>query len=386
MANFTVSDAVTTRFDGDFDITPAGGYTPGPEEQRYVDTMRSVMNGLAKDEENDKATHNGNAHRIRARGLRTAAAAKLRADATEFSNANLTARDAAENALVIKGRYLNARDRAARRLFVVELEHNDKKLAVDVTISVGDDPNDVPSPEKQKLFVALGSASTVITTVCRRIQERGTAREKMRGEQLLDEYIKKLSGVAEVGLEGPNVQLANLALEDLRSEFVAREAGRIKNAYVASLGWACAVAAAVCFGIYGIVSLGFLAETGFLGFVSFLFRHQNLLLAAGGAAIGTWLSFSIRRVALSFEDLAILEEDLLDPSVRVLFVIALTITACLLFVTGAMNIEIGQLKTASFVGPTALLIGVFFGIGERALATAISGRAASFVKGLGGGQ
>ena len=92
---------------------------------------------------------------------------------------------------------------------------------------------------------------------------------------------------------------------------------------------------------------------------------------------------------LSFSDLGILEEDLLDPSVRIIFVIALTLTACLLFWTGVMNIEIGNLKTnaAEFIqkGSIAMLLGVFFGISERALATAISGHATAFVRGVGGG-
>jgi hypothetical protein len=46
------------------------------------------------------------------------------------------------------------------------------------------------------------------------------------------------------------------------------------------------------------------------------YDDKAFLIAAAGAAIGTWLSFSIRRVELSFSQLAILEEDVLDPSVR----------------------------------------------------------------------
>jgi hypothetical protein len=112
------------------------------------------------------------------------------------------------------------------------------------------------------------------------------------------------------------------------------------------------------------------------------------LIAATGASLGTWLSFSIRRVSLTFEDLGLLEDDLLDPGVRVIFVIALTMTACLLFWTGAMNIEIGLLKTGSLKGDgeIAMLVGIFCGLSERALATAISGRATAFVKGIAGGS
>jgi hypothetical protein len=113
--------------------------------------------------------------------------------------------------------------------------------------------------------------------------------------------------------------------------------------------------------------------------------HNSFCLVGGAAAVGTWLSFSIRRVTLSFDDLAVLEEDLLDPSLRVIFVVALTMAACLLFETKALNIEIGELKTSQLSGATALLVGVFFGLSERALATAVSGRATAFVKGVAGG-
>ena len=78
----------------------------------------------------------------------------------------------------------------------------------------------------------------------------------------------------------------------------------------------------------------------------------------------------------------------IDPLVRVIFVVSLTTLACLLFWTGVMNIEIGALKTNAPVfgrsGSIAFLVGALCGLSERALATAISGRAATFVKGIGG--
>jgi hypothetical protein len=113
------------------------------------------------------------------------------------------------------------------------------------------------------------------------------------------------------------------------------------------------------------------------------------LLAATGAAAGTWVSFAIRRLDLPFEDLPMLEESSLDPPFRILFVVALTFTVCLLFWTSAINIEIGNLKTGpdSFktTGSIAFLVGMFCGLSERALATAVSGRAAAFVRGVAGG-
>jgi hypothetical protein len=48
-----------------------------------------------------------------------------------------------------------------------------------------------------------------------------------------------------------------------------------------------------------------------------------------------------------------------------------------------MNIEVGMLKTTEFRGVTSFLVGVFAGLSERALATAMAGRAAAFVRGIG---
>jgi hypothetical protein len=185
-------------------------------------------------------------------------------------------------------------------------------------------------------------------------------------------------------LQGPHVELAKLALNGFRADFVAQEAGRIKNTYVRSLGTASGLVALLFLVLYLLVEYSW-----FTG--EFWKKHQIFLLAGIGATIGTWLSFSIRRVTRAFDDLGILEEDLLDPSLRVLFVVTLTMIVCLLFWTKAMNIEIGLLKTGDLsdpksslpLGAIALLVGVFCGIAERSLATAVSGRAAAFVKTVG---
>ena len=54
-----------------------------------------------------------------------------------------------------------------------------------------------------------------------------------------------------------------------------------------------------------------------------------------------------------------------------------------------MNIQIGDLKTnaTEFMhkGSVVMLVGVFFGFSERALATAVTGRATAFVRGIGSG-
>jgi hypothetical protein len=247
----------------------------------------------------------------------------------------------------------------------------------------------VASPEKRDLFVAINKAGTVIRTVCQRMHERADKRwwrktdtaARVRTQRLLDEYMGKLHGIAVIGLELSYTQLASSALGELRNEFFAQEAGRIKKKYVRLLGLWAGAAAFVLFALYASVVKDH--DPG-----EWWFEHKTFLLAAAGAAIGAWISFSVRQVQFTFDDLVMLEEDSLDPPLRVVFVIGLTLTACLMFWTGAINIEIGNLKTAagSFKssGSIALLIGIFAGLSERALATAISGRAAAFVKTIGG--
>src|SRR5262249_18536213 len=138
-------------------------------------------------------------------------------------------------------------------------------------------------------------------------------REKDRAARLLDEYVMKCAGIARIGLQGDLPGFATLALDGLRAEFVSQEAGRIKNAYLRRLGVAAGIAAVLFFA--GFAATKYFQCTGLVG------QHRAFLLAAGAASIGTWLSFSVRRVTLSFNDLGMLEDDLLDPSIRVLFVV-----------------------------------------------------------------
>jgi hypothetical protein len=402
---FTVENVDQPRFDGDFRVNPTANQPPTQAEQTYLDALARVMGILAEDEDYDRRQPdadrspviiaNRKARRTAADRLRVRAEDLARLVAGGAADDTVTTR-AADDALAIRGAYTSDIRRIANSLFTVQemfaidAETNARR-AVDVSIHVARDlppPNNVPSQEKQALFVALSNSSTVIRTVCQRMRDRadsflrrlaGTRKlGHEKADLLLDQYMQKLASIGRLGLEDSHTPLANLALEGLRQEFVAREAGRIKNDYVWSLGRAAAIAVFLVLGLYAAIETGYITAP-------FWTTHKAFLIAAAGSAIGAWLSFSIRRVNLSFEDLITLEDDRLNPSMRIVFVIGLTMTACLLFWTGAMNIEIGLLKTTQFGGSKAFLIGLFAGLAERALATAISGRAASFVRSIAGG-
>jgi hypothetical protein len=294
---------------------------------------------------------------------------------------------AAENVLLLRGRYQALRDRMKRRLFNVKkigepkpADGTNPVLKVDFVGGLPS-PENAPSQVKQDLYVQIAKTDTVIRAVCDRLSE-GSITTKNHARLLRTEFLDKLQGIAIIGLELDFTDLAKLTLDELRHEFFVLEAGRIKNIYVRQLGAWSGAAALLLLIAYAVISARF--QDWQWGF-----DHRSFLLAAGGASVGTWASFSIRQVQFSFDDLVMIEESALDPPVRILFVIVLTMTACLLFWNGAVNLEIGGFKTqAEFFkqsGSVALLVGLFAGLSERSLATAISGRAAAFSKGIAGG-
>lgn len=189
------------------------------------------------------------------------------------------------------------------------------------------------------------------------------------------EYRQRLIGVSELGLSSSSVfpGAASQALDLLRAEIVAREAGRVKNDHMMKLGWQAIVGALAAAGIYFLVRFGFDKTDRIQDF-------RNFLVLWSGCMLGTWLSFGARRVVLKFEDLGRLEADLLYPWMRLLFAGSLTIVLGLVFATNMINVQIGELSTAWVLKTalSALVVGVFCGLSEQALPGAVSQRAAQF--------
>lgn len=391
MANFTISDG--NRFVGDFSVEPTLGHTPGTSESSYIKDLAELISWLA---DIDKDTSNLQKPKI---DLRSNIVASLRADAQEFCDDKLSAEDARTNIWQRKGAYLSEKERIERALFHSVLVHDASgELITDLDIIIG--TGTIP-PDQQKLYVDIDNALTVINSVHRRMVRRHStcltslrnflgkfigcfSRDENQPSRMLNEYVGKLHGVAQVGLEQGQTQFADLGIAQLKREFVIKEGGAIKNTYARSLGaWAVLMSLMLVVLFYSPkIKLGDISpstEVPLLGI------NKNFYLLLAGSCMGTWLSFSIRRVTLAFEDLASLEEDGLDPPLRLLFVIVLTTIIGLIILTGTGEITVGDLKIGKTMDENvSLLIGSFCGIAERALSTAISGRAAAFAKALGG--
>lgn len=246
---------------------------------------------------------------------------------------------------------------------------------------------DLNVPEERADFKVEVDRTVTVVDVVLKTEANGlwrflpwTPSSLQRKKERRAEYMAGLRGICYVGLahEDPSqLKLASKSLTTFREDFVAKEAGMVKNTYLSRLGVACLLMAV--FSSLAYVYARSLPE----GHVVHDFR--NFFLLTTGASVGTWLSFSLRRPVLSFLDLATLEEDRLDPGLRVLFVTALASIVGLLLWTGAVTIGVGTFTTINFGhGATAFLIGLLLGIAERTMATAVEKRATEFGAAIGG--
>jgi hypothetical protein len=425
LANFCLQEEL--GFEGRFSVVAEGGSDITPDEQRFQRRVTDLINRLT--EVKDRG---GALDRLRL-AARTSILAELRNTAEDFCTGQLSAELAVLTSYVIQGRWEATLEQIDQTPFSVQeldaarqpLRTDAPTLANDIQIQVADLP--IPA-EKLRFKVDLDRTLTVIKVVLptgdatrgldgnARVQTAellplesptpsehvGTLRMAMlRVRTWLNRhdntspvrrhyrdaqrrragYIRQLAGIARVGLQGTDpsmVTLASQSLDSLREEFVSMEAGAVKNRYLWRLGWRCLLAATLSVLAYSLVREGESTHP-------VLWAFRNFFLLTAGTAVEIWLSFSLRRVILTFLDLAAIEEDRLDPTIRILFVIGLAGVVGLLFWTGAVSVGIGEFhSTVQAHGVWAVLIGLLLGIAERAMSTAVSKRATDFAGAIGG--
>ncbi len=188
------------------------------------------------------------------------------------------------------------------------------------------------------------------------------------------EAFAKLLSLTQVGLVGDKASptVAREALNSLQREILDREGGQVKNGYLRKLGGWAAGLFALLFTLYWISTFAPIGVDP---------ANAALCLLVSGSPIGAWLSFASRKVQMTFFDLSQIEDDRLDPSIRLIFVALLTLTFALLLVSGALNIEVGSFSAKNFLKDpyTALLLGILLGLAEKALPARILDQANAFL-------
>ena len=97
--------------------------------------------------------------------------------------------------------------------------------------------------------------------------------------------------------------------------------------------------------------------------------------------IGAWTSFGVRKHNFTFRDLTHIEEDRVDPPLRLIFCGILSIIFSLMITTQFLDISFGNFNASdiseSYV--TSWLLGLLLGVSEIALPGFISNKASSII-------
>lgn len=257
------------------------------------------------------------------------------------------------------------------------------------------------TPEQTALFIEIQRAYDVVDIVMDRrqtfhnkvtgIRSGGLEAATIRKSQIVRKnYVHQLKEIAEEGLLSRELTgYAVRKLDLFKEAFVQREADRVKNQHVKALGaWVLVFAAT-------LLVLVALLEVLVLNWDSIevtttrdgiptklaaqVWNIREFLFLAIGASVGAWMSFTLRKVELGFDELILLEPDRLNPSARIIFVIILTLVVGGVLQLGWVSVSFAegkQLKPSEGPGQ-AMLLGILCGIAERSLSGAVVGRAQS---------
>lgn len=189
------------------------------------------------------------------------------------------------------------------------------------------------------------------------------------GDARFEMPFRSLLSLSQLGLVGPAAQptLAGRALAALKAEVTVREAGRVKNQYMKRLGLRAVLLGAPALLLGGVLLLWADLDPAL----------SHFLFLWAGCMAGVWLSFGARKMRLAFEELHVLEEDRLEPMVRLVFAGVLTLFLGLLFATGMVAVVVGEVSTAAVNTDVrvSLLIGLACGLSEQVLSTKVTQQA-----------
>ncbi len=345
-----------------------------------MDTIASIAPTAPAVDELNKVFERVEQERIYSRRAET----ELASIAEQVTNGGTSVLDGLKKARAVEQDLEANRKKIKKKAFTVySLDENGNRIEYSDLLrkpfEIGIHIEDLPiSEEKADFKVEVDRTMLVINQVLKPKQD--VPRWHLNSDpNRRSDYIRGLRGICHVGLEhedASQLKLATKSLESFREEFVANEAGAVKNRYLWRLG-------VRCLAMSVLASLAYVYASS-LGETHIIYRFRNFFILVAGAGVGTWLSFALRRVIVTFLDLAALEEDRLDPTLRVLFITALTSIVGLFIWTGAISLGVGKFTTAAFPnsGVTTLLIGLLLGIAERTMATSVQKRATEFGAGI----
>lgn len=186
-------------------------------------------------------------------------------------------------------------------------------------------------------------------------------------------YFKKLLNLTQVGLvpeNGAQPKMAMVALEKLKAEMLHIEGKRIKNQYMKRLGITAIILSAIVGGTMCIL---------------FHLLKNNVFSMMGytwfGAMTGAWISYGARKFQLEFEDMSLIEKDMVEPTIRLIYIGVCSLIFELFLSCGVATITVGNITTDGIKNyeEIQILIGVLCGLVESKMGIDIYKKANSVV-------
>lgn len=207
---------------------------------------------------------------------------------------------------------------------------------------------DMPE-DQENLYFEIEDANNVIKSLIK------------TDDSIKRKYFDRLLVLSQVGLIGETAQpkLALKSLDKLKEEIVLSEGQRIKNQYMMQLGITGLIMSAIAITFY------FIIETNFKGLVNL----NMFFITWIGAMMGAFVSFGARKSKITFQQLSILEEDMMTPTIRLIFVGILSLILLLFLNSKVISITIGEIKTGQVYKTRTLqmIVGIIAGLFESKL-------------------
>ncbi|WP_394665467.1 hypothetical protein [uncultured Chryseobacterium sp.] len=201
----------------------------------------------------------------------------------------------------------------------------------------------------------------------------------------LQHYFSQLLTLAQAGLtpeDNAQPTISLNALQQLKAELIDKKSGEVKNAYFKTLGIkAFYLGSPILIFCFVIKILYYFTESDVINNLSIF---SNFLFIWCSSLLGVWLSFGARKTTLTFEELTTIEEDRLEPALRLVFVGIISIIFALLFYKKAIVLEIGQISTKEVATDsfTAIIFGIFLGLSEKFIGQKLTKKATSLFESI----
>lgn len=229
-------------------------------------------------------------------------------------------------------------------------------------IKVGVIPNSEvkPTKEQMKLYNEQEAACSIIKSL-----DNTDKAIKLK-------YFSKLLTLTQAGLVGisPETELALDSLERLKEEIVIVEGKTIKNRYMARLGLYAGIGIVVFAILCAVFTYCCACQT--LRAISFL---------GIGTMIGTWVSFGARKFEMKFEELSVIEKDMMEPVIRLVFIFLSAVIFMFFMITGIIEIKVGSLDTKEILNDyrVPLIIGMVCGLVESKIGIKVHKQATTII-------